>query len=141
MATLAQALGWDQATAGDWGSHNVVRPRTAKHKQVFLLIELCAEARAYLASDSDVGLWLNAPLPNLRGITPAEWLRERGAIGLRELTYGMVDWMPRLPDGELSDIDEESAWLAMLAAAKEDAGVREFRRMLANQHLEEGSTT
>jgi hypothetical protein len=35
-------------------------------------------------------------LPNLRGATPAQWLVARGHRGLRELTYGLVDWMPRL---------------------------------------------
>ena len=128
---LAQALGWDDATAAQWRDRLVVRPQRIKVRQVLLLNELTHEARAYLATDTDVGEWLNAPLPNLRGSSPAQWIRSRGRIGLRELTYGMVDWMPRLPDRDLEPIDADEAQAYLDEAAEHDAGAAELKRMLA----------
>jgi hypothetical protein len=130
---LAQALGWDDATAAQWRDRVVVRPQRVKARQVLQLAELAHEARAYLATDTDVGEWLNAPLPNLRGSSPAEWIRSRGRIGLRELTYGMVDWMPRLPDRDLEPIDAEKAQAYLDEAAEHDAGAAELKRMLADR--------
>ncbi len=100
--------------------------------QVLLLHEIAREARAYLERDTDVGEWLSAPLPNLRGSSPARWVRERGRIGLRELTHGMVDWMPRVPDRELEAVNDEDAMAYLDAATEHDAGAREFKRMLAD---------
>jgi hypothetical protein len=131
-AQLAQALGWDEATAAQWRDRLVIRPQRVKTMQVLFLYEIAREARAYLERDVDVGEWLNAPLPNLRGGSPARWVRERGLIGLRELTHGMVDWMPRLPDRELEAVNEEEAMAYLDAAAEHDAGAREFKRMLAD---------
>jgi hypothetical protein len=99
--------------------------------QVALLAELAREARAYLDTDANVGDWLNAPSPNLRGTSPARWLRSRGHIGLRELTFGLVDWMPRLPDTDLEPIDEERARAYLEEAADHDEGAAELKRMLA----------
>jgi hypothetical protein len=109
----------------------VVRPQRVKMRQVVLTLELCREARAYLESDTDAGMWLVAPLPNLSGKTPSEWLHERGPTGLRELTYGLVDWSPRLPAGQLEGFDEDEASALLRAGAAEDENVREFARMLA----------
>src|SRR5258708_2287494 len=77
-AHLAQALGWDEATAAQWRDRRVVRPQRIKAMQVLLLYEAAQEARAYLESDTNVGEWLNAPMPNLRGNSPARWIRTRG---------------------------------------------------------------
>ena len=129
---LAQALGWDEATAAKWRDRLVVRPHRIKAMQVLQLAELAREARAYTESDTDVGEWLNAPLPNLRGNSPARWVRSRGSIGLRELTHGMVDWMPRLPDRDLEPIDVERARAYLDEAAERDEGAAELRRMLAD---------
>ena len=129
---LAQALGWDEATAAHWRDRRVVRPQRTKTTQVFQLAELAREARAYLETDSHVGEWLNAPLPNLRGSSPARWLRSRGAVGLRELTHGMVDWMPRLPERDLEPVDAEHARAYLEEAAERDEGAAELRRMLAD---------
>ena len=129
---LAQALGWDEATAAKWRDRLVVRPQRIKAMQVLQLAELAREARAYVESDTDVGEWLNAPLPNLRGSSPARWVRSRGPIGLRELTHGMVDWMPRLPDRDLEPIDAEQAREYLDEAAEHDEGAAELRRMLAD---------
>ena len=86
---LAQALGWDESTTAKWRDHSVTRPHAAKVAQVLLLQELCEEARAYMLDDFDVGTWLNAPLPNLHGSSPASWLRERrGWRGLRRRNKG-----------------------------------------------------
>lgn len=128
---LAQALNWDDATAAQWRDRLVVRPQRTKVRQVLLLNELAGEARAYLATDTDVGEWLNAPLPNLRGSSPANWIRSRGRIGLRQLTHGMVDWMPRLPDHDLEPIDAEEAQAYLDEAAGYDAGAAELKQMLA----------
>jgi hypothetical protein len=128
---LAQALNWDDATAAQWRDRLVVRPQRTKVRQVLLLNELAGEARAYLATDTDVGDWLNAPLPNLRGSSPANWIRSRERIGLRELTHGMVDWMPRLPDRDLEPIDAQEAQAYLDEAAGHDAGAAELKRMLA----------
>lgn len=127
---LAVALGWDEATAAQWRDRVVVRPQRAKATQVLQLAELAGEARAYLDSDTDVGEWLNAPLPNLGGKSPARWLRSRGRTGLRELTAGMVDWMPRLPEGDLEPINAGQARAALGEAADHDEGAAELRRML-----------
>lgn len=128
---LAQALNWDEATAAQWRNRLVVRPQRTKVRQVLLLNELAGEARAYLATDTDVGEWLNAPLPNLRGKSPANWIRSRGRIGLRELTHGMVDWMPRVPDRDLEPIDSAEAQVYLDETAGHDPGAAELKRMLA----------
>lgn len=128
---LGNALGWDLATVAEWRDGEVVRPQRAKMRQVWLLSRLCEEARPYLAEDTDVGAWMSAPLPNLQGASPASWLAERGERGLGELIHGLVDWMPRLPAGELAVIDEREASRALERAGDEDEGVREFQRMLA----------
>jgi hypothetical protein len=132
-AQLAQALGWDGATAGQWRDRLVVRPQRIKAMQVLLLYELAQEARSYLESDTSVGEWLNAPMPNLRGSSPARWVRTRGPIGLRELTHGMVDWMPRLPDRDLEPIHAREAMAYLNEAAEHDAGAAELKRMLADR--------
>ena len=129
---LAQALGWDEATAAKWRDRLVVRPQRIKAMQVRQMAELAHEARAYLQSDMAVGEWLNAPLPNLRGSSPARWVRTRGPVGLRELTHGMVDWMPRLPDRDLEPVDAEQARAYLDEAAEHDAGAAELRRMLSD---------
>jgi hypothetical protein len=129
---LAQALGWDEATTAQWRDRIVVRPQRLKAMQVVQLAELAREARAYLENDTSVGEWLNAPLPNLRGNSPALWLRSRGPIGLRELTHGMVDWMPRPPDRDLEPIDAEQARAYLDEASEHDEGAAELRRMLAD---------
>lgn len=128
---LAQALGWDEATAAQWRDRQVVRPQRTKVMQVLQLAELGREARAYMETNEDVGEWLNAPLPNLRGSSPSRWLRSRGPIGLRELTRGMVDWMPRPPDRDLEPIDAEGARANLDEAAKHDEGAAELVRMLS----------
>jgi hypothetical protein len=129
---LAQALGWDEATAAQWRDRLVIRPQRLKTMQVLQLAELAREARAYLQSDPSVGEWLNAPLPNLRGSSPARWLGSRGPIGLRELTHGMVDWMPRLPERDLEPIDADQARAYLDEAAEHDEGAAELKRMLAD---------
>ena len=96
-APLAGALGWDEATVAVWRKREVVRPRTNKVAQVVLLLALCDEARPYMRNDLQVGRWMGTALPNLRGISPAQWLAENGQRGLRELTHGLVTWAPRLP--------------------------------------------
>lgn len=128
---LAEALGWDEATAAQWRDRLVIRPQRIKVLQVVQLAELAREARAYLQSDTDVGAWLNAPLPNLRGSSPARWIRSRGRVGLRELTHGMVDWMPRIPVRDLEPIDAEQALAYLNKAADRDADAAELKRMLS----------
>lgn len=126
---LAGALGWDEATVAVWRGREVVRPQVKKAGQVALLLELCEEARPYLREDRQVGEWVTTALPNLRGATPAQWLLARGHRGLRELTYGLVDWMPRLPAGEIEPVNEDH--VAKLLAAHADArGTAEFLPML-----------
>jgi hypothetical protein len=129
---LAWTLGWDETMVAEWHTHNVAKPHKTKIRQVLLLVELCNEARAYLSTDTDVGAWVNQPLPDLHESTPAQWIQIKGVAGLRELTYGMADWMPKTPNGELEPIDEDAAIAAMLATSEKDEGVREFRRMLAS---------
>jgi hypothetical protein len=124
---LAQALGWDESTTAKWRDHSVTRPHAAKVAQVLLLQELCEEARAYMLDDFDVGTWLNAPLPNLHGSSPASWLRERRGVGLAELTRGLVDWTPRVPETDLEAIRGAQGSARLVA---DDAGTQEFRRML-----------
>lgn len=126
---LAGALGWDEATVAGWRGRDVVRPQVKKAAQVGLLLELCDETRPYLREDRQVGEWVSTGLPNLRGSTPAQWLVDRGHRGLRELTYGLVDWMPRLPAGEIEPLDESAASEAIAAHAG-TPGTAEFLRML-----------
>lgn len=126
---LADGLGWDEATVAMWRAREVVRPQVKKAAQVALLLELCEETRPYLREDRQVGEWVTTALPNLRGATPAQWLIARGHRGLRELTYGLVDWMPRLPAGEIEPVDEDGA-AKMLAAHADTPGTAEFLRML-----------
>lgn len=126
---LAGALGWDEATVAGWRGGEVVRPQVKKAAQVALLLELCEEARPYLRDDLQVGGWVSTALPNLRGATPAQWLLTRGQRGLRELTYGLVDWMGRLPAGEIEPVSESAASEA-IAAHADTPGTAEFQRML-----------
>jgi hypothetical protein len=126
---VADALGWDDATVAAWRQREVVRPQRAKAENVELLLELCEETRPYLRDDRQVGAWVTTPLPNLRGAAPSDWLRLRGRRGLRELVHGLVDWMPRLPAGELEPIDEK-ATAAALSRHAHDPAVVEFQRML-----------
>lgn len=130
---LAEALGWDPDTVSDWLSDSVVRPQAKKVAQVILLQELCLEARAYLRSDSDVGIWLTSPSIRLEdGVTPSEWLLERGALGLRELTADMSSTMPKTPVGEIEPVDETKATIVhAYAASKGDAGALEAARLVA----------
>src|ERR1035437_1052170 len=129
---LAWTLGWDETMVAEWHTHNVAKPHKTKIRQVLLLVELCNEARAYLSTDTDVGAWVNQPLPDRHKSTPSKWIQIKGVAGFRELTYGMADWMPKTPNGELEPIDEDAAIAAMLATSEKDEGVREFRRMLAS---------
>ncbi len=126
---LAAALGWDEATVAAWRTREVVRPQAKKAAQVELLLELCEEARPYLREDRQVADWVSTGLPNLRGVTPAQWLTARGRRGLRELSYGLVDWMPRLPAGEIEPVKESAASEAMAAHA-DTPQAAEFQRML-----------
>jgi hypothetical protein len=126
---LAGALGWDEATVAGWRRREVMRPQAKKAAQVELLLELCDEARPYLREDRQVGEWVSTALPNLRGLSPAEWLAARGHRGLRELTYGLVDWMPRLPAGEIEPVDEGATREAPATNAG-IPGAAEFSRML-----------
>jgi hypothetical protein len=127
---LADALDWDEATVAAWRTREVVRPHVKKAAQVELLLDLCEETRPYLQEDHQVGEWINTALPNLRGTTPAQWLAARGHRGLRELTYGLVDWMPRLPAGELEPIEEPARSGASTPHA-ETPEAAEFLRMLS----------
>ena len=127
---LAYALGWDEATVAVWRTREVVRPQVKKAAQIELLLELCEETRTYLHEDHQVGEWISTGLPNLRGMTPAQWLAARGQRGLRELTYGLVDWMPRLPAGELEPIEEPARSGASTPHA-ETPEATEFLRMLS----------
>jgi hypothetical protein len=129
-AQLAQALGWDSATVAVWREGGVVRPQSAKVAYVKLLADLCEEAGAYLRRDTDVGAWICTSLPNLRGASPAEWLATRGPRGLRELTYAMVDWMPRVPDSDLEPGDGHDALADLVRSAKTHDGAREALKML-----------
>jgi hypothetical protein len=126
---LAGALGWDEATVAMWRGRGVVRPQVKKAAQVELLLELCEETRPYLHGDLQVGEWVSTGLPNLRGSTPAQWLVARGHRGLRELTYGLVDWMPRLPAGEIEPVQKDAAAKA-IAAHRRAPETAEFLRML-----------
>lgn len=129
-AQLAKALAWDEATASQWRHRRVVRPQRIKGAQVRLLLQLCQEAEPYLDATTDVGDWSVAPLPNLGGRSPAYWLRGRGARGLRELVFGMVDWMPRVPERDLDPIpvDED---VDRLEGADDRAARNELNRMIS----------
>jgi hypothetical protein len=126
---LAGALGWDEATIAMWRGREVVRPQVKKAAQVTLMLELCEETRSYLQGDRQVGEWVTTALPNLRGATPAQWLIARGHRGLHELTYDLVDWMLRLPAGEIEPVTEDSV-AQMIAAHTDTPGTAEFLRML-----------
>jgi hypothetical protein len=127
---LANALGWDEATVAEWRTREVVRPQVKKAAQIELLLECCEETRPYLQEDRQVGEWISTKLPNLRGMTPAQWLAARGQRGLRELTYGLVDWIPRLPAGELEPIEEDATPEAIVPPA-DTPEAAEFLRMLS----------
>jgi len=126
---LASALGWDEATVAAWRTRDVVRPQVKKVAQVRLLLELCEETRPYMREDRQVGSWVSTGLPNLHGVTPAQWLATHGRRGLHQLIYGLVDWMPRLPAGEIEPAKESAASQAVAAHAG-TAGTTEFRQML-----------
>jgi len=127
---LAGALGWDEATVAEWRTREVVRPQVKKAAEIELLLDLCEETRPYLREDHQVGQWMSTGLPNLRGMSPAQWLAARGHRGLRELTYGLVDWMPRLPAGELEPIEEPARPGTSTSQADTPEGTA-FLRMLS----------
>ena len=80
---MAGALGWDEATVAGWRRREVMRPHMKKAAQVVLLLALCDEARPFMQNDLQVGNWLGTALPNLRGVSPAQWLASNGQRGLR----------------------------------------------------------
>ena len=127
---LAEALDWNEATVAEWRTREVIRPHLKKVAQIELLLELCEETRPYLQEDLQVGEWINTGLPNLRGMSPAQWLTARGHRGLRELTYGLLDWMPRLPAGELEPIKEPATSKANTPTPRLPEAA-EFLRMLS----------
>ena len=127
---LAGALSWNEATVAEWRTREVIRPQVKKAAQIELLLECCEETRPYLHEDHQVGEWISTALPNLRGMTPAQWLAARGHRGLRELTYGLLDWMPRLPAGELEPIEKDTTPEAMALSA-DTPEAAEFLRMLS----------
>lgn len=129
-AVLARALSWDVGTIGEWRRGRVIRPQRRKVTQVARLLQLAWETRPYLERDFDVGIWLTAPQPYLRGQSPATWLDANGGEGLQDLVRGLVDLMPRGVQGDLEPIDEESARRALQEAARDDKGVQEFNQLL-----------
>jgi hypothetical protein len=126
---LASALGWDEATVAAWRTRDVVRPQIKKVAQIRLLLELCEETRPYMREDRQVGDWVSTGLPNLHGMTPAQWLATHGRHGLRQLIYGLVDWMPRLPAGEVEPVKERVPSEATAAPAG-TAETAKFLQML-----------
>lgn len=96
-APLAAVLGWDEATVACWRRREVVRPQSKKADQVVLLLKLCDEARPHLHDDLQVGRWLGTAQPNLRGVSPAQWLAANGHYGLKGLSHGLTAWKPIPP--------------------------------------------
>ncbi len=92
-APLAAALRWDEATIACWRKRQVVRPQVKKATQVLRMLKLCDQVRPHMQSDRQVGQWLGAPSPNLRGHSPAQWLAANGQRGLDELARQL----PALP--------------------------------------------
>lgn len=127
---LSVALGWDQATVAEWRARRVVRPQRTKMDAVAILLDLCEETRPYLRADTDVGRWVLAPLPNLQGATPSQWIQQRGRTGLRELIRGMVDSMPKVAAAQRKG-RYESPDTTAIAEDERREGVEEFKRMLA----------
>ncbi len=84
-APLAAALRWDEATVACWRKRQVVRPQVKKSAQVLRMLQLCDQVRPHMQSDRQVGQWLSAPSPHLRGDSPAQMLAARGQRGLDEL--------------------------------------------------------
>jgi hypothetical protein len=130
-AQLAEALGWDEKTVAQWKEAKVSRPRRPNVLRVAFLHELCLEARVYLATEEDAGRWVTTPQPQLRGETPAAWVRDRGKTGLDELTLMFAEApLPAAADEPLEPFDEDEAVSTLLKNAATDAGVAEFARML-----------
>jgi transcriptional regulator with XRE-family HTH domain len=128
---VARALGWDPATVSQWRRGEVVRPSRRKIRQVELLGRLAEETNPYLSDPLDVGSWIAAPQPYLGGKAPGRWVDERGEAGLRQLVSSLVDWMPRLAQGELEPVDPQEADAALEAYAAVDEGSQEFKKFLS----------
>ena len=65
---LASALGTSRDTLRAWSTPDApARPRVELLDAAELLLELCQATRRYVATDLQVGEWVNAPDPRLGG--------------------------------------------------------------------------
>ncbi len=106
---LALALGTSRDTVRVWSAARApARPRVELLDAAELLLVLCRAARRYVADDLDVGDWVSAPDPRLRGASPAQALRRNGREALEELLAGLALVAPPRPEGpvDLPSLDD-----------------------------------
>ena len=114
IAQLAAALGTSRDTLRAWTAGTVPsRPRVELLDAAQSLLVLCRAARRYMPDDHQVGDWVTAPDPRLRGASPAKALRRYGRPGLDVLVSGLALIAPSRPTGpvELPPLDELRAAL------------------------------
>ncbi len=112
---LALALGTSRDTVRMWSAARTpARPRVELLDAAELLLILCRAARRYVANDLDVGDWVSAPDPRLRGASPAQALRRNGREALQDLLAGLALVAPPRPDGpvDLPSLDDLRTALA-----------------------------
>lgn len=96
---LMTALDWDAAAVTSLGDVT-----ESEALQVMLMLELCDEFQAYLQDEVEVARWIITPSPHFPE-SPAARLRLEGQAALDEITHGLPDWMPKLPEEDLAPID------------------------------------
>ena len=106
---LASALGTSRDTLRAWSAASApARPRVELLDAAELLLVLCQATRRYVATDLQVGEWVNAPDPRLGGCSPAQALRRYGRDGLGVLLAGLAVVAPPRPGGpvELPSLED-----------------------------------
>lgn len=106
---LASALGTSRDTLRAWSAPDAPsRPRVELLDAAELLLALCQATRRYVATDLQVGEWVNAPDPRLGGCSPAQALRRYGRDGLGVLLAGLAVVAPPRQGGlvELPSLED-----------------------------------
>lgn len=92
---LAKALGWSLPTLRGWFASAPTRPRHESIRDVIQLRDLAVAAGKWVSDPLQVGEWLLAPLPELRGSIPARLAVDLPADGVELLINDMVLIAPR----------------------------------------------
>jgi hypothetical protein len=135
MSQMAAALGTSRDTLRAWTAGKVpARPRVELLEAAEALLVLCRAARRYMPDDHQVGDWLTAPDPRLRGASPAKALRRYGRPGLDVLISGLALIAPPRPSGPV-DLPPLKELRAALMTGIGPEAVERIEQMAATESI------